>query len=38
MADRVIAVLDAAGELPARQSAESDFAALPAPAGHSVPR
>jgi phosphate:Na+ symporter len=31
-------VLDAAGELPARQNAESDFAALPAPAGHSAPR
>src|SRR5450631_3246307 len=31
-------VLDAAGELPARQSAESDFAALPAPAGHSTPQ
>jgi hypothetical protein len=30
MADRMIPVLDAAGELPARQSAESDFAALPA--------
>jgi hypothetical protein len=38
MADRVIAVLDAAGELPARQSVESDFAGLPALAGHSVPR
>src|SRR5450432_1362648 len=31
-------VLDAAGELPARQSAESDFAALAAPAAHSSPR
>jgi phosphate:Na+ symporter len=31
-------VLDAAGELPARHNAESDFAALPAPAGHSAPR
>jgi hypothetical protein len=31
-------VLDAAGELPARQSAESDFGTLPAPAAHSAPR
>jgi phosphate:Na+ symporter len=31
-------VLDAAGELPARQSAESDFVALPAPAAHPSPR
>jgi phosphate:Na+ symporter len=42
MADRVISVaypvLDAAGELPARQNAESDFAALPAPAAHCTTR
>jgi phosphate:Na+ symporter len=31
-------VLDAAGELPLRQHAESDAAAQPAPAAHSSPR
>jgi hypothetical protein len=31
-------VLDAADELPTWQNAESDLAALPAPAGHSTPR
>jgi phosphate:Na+ symporter len=30
--------LDAAGELPARQNAENDLAALPAPAAHPSPR
>ena len=34
----VYPVLDAAGELPARQNSKDDFAALPAPAGHSAPR
>ena len=31
-------VLDAAGELPARQSAESNFVALPPSAAHPSPR
>jgi phosphate:Na+ symporter len=31
-------VLDAAGELPIRQNAESDLVRLPTPAAHSTPR
>jgi phosphate:Na+ symporter len=31
-------VLDAAGELPARSSAQNDLATLPAPAAHPSPR